>query len=159
MNYYQLLLSIIINYYQLLSIIINYHHHHLDHRLVVQVLVVTVEPLWQTKKLISVLEIVLCTYCHIIACLDIIQVCPGRQSWPHHHCFSDRHSWVVLIFTAGFVIFLLTLSTVRKTKSSSKACHLSFLFCHLHWGEGQRKKNKVISHFFFFSLTLRGRAK
>ena len=96
----------------------------LDHRLVVQVLVVTVEPL--TKRLISVLEIVLHIVIIVLLSSKFVLIVKVDLI-----IIVLVIVIVVLIFAAGFVIFLLTLSTIRKTKSSSKARHLSFLFLSL----------------------------
>ena len=95
----------------------------LDHRLVVQVLVVTIEPL--TKRLISVLEIVLHIVIIVLISSKFVLVVKVDL------IIVLVIVIVVLIFAAGFVIFLFTLSTIRKTKPSSNARHLSFLFLSL----------------------------
>ena len=96
----------------------------LDHRLVVQVLVVTIEPL--TKRLISVLEIVLHIVIIVLISSKFVLVVKVDLI-----IIVLVIVIVVLIFAAGFVIFLFTLSTIRKTKPSSNARHLSFLFLSL----------------------------
>ena len=90
----------------------------------VQVLVVTIEPL--TKRLISVLEIVLHIVIIVLISSKFVLVVKVDLI-----IIVLVIVIVVLIFAAGFVIFLFTLSTIRKTKPSSNARHLSFLFLSL----------------------------